>query len=131
MQGTTQYFVKRFLLTGLRFSSPDIWASISLVLTPHVLEAALRIRIRIRSRMYLGLLDTDPDPLVREMDLDPFYYQANIVRKTLIPTVCDFFLFFVSVLKINDENSRIRIRIWIHTKMSWIRNTGPSRNHGT
>ncbi len=29
-------------------------------------------------------------------------------------------LVFVGILKINDENSRIRI----HTKMSWIRNTG-------
>ncbi len=29
-------------------------------------------------------------------------------------------LFFVSVLKVNDKTSRIRI----HTKMSWIRNTG-------
>jgi hypothetical protein len=26
-------------------------------------------------------------------------------------------------LKVHDENSRIRIRIRIHTKMSWIRNT--------
>jgi hypothetical protein len=29
-------------------------------------------------------------------------------------------LFFVGILKVSDENSRIRI----HTKMSWIRNTG-------
>ncbi len=28
--------------------------------------------------------------------------------------------FFAGILKVNDENSRIRI----HTKMSWIRNTG-------
>ncbi len=26
-------------------------------------------------------------------------------------------------MKVNDENRRIRIRIRIHTKMSWIRNT--------
>ncbi len=31
-----------------------------------------RIRIRIRRiRMFLGLLDPNPDPLVRGMDLDP------------------------------------------------------------
>ncbi len=99
-----------------------------------------------------------------------FYQQAKIVRKTLIPTVFwlrldflslkndvnvpsksnkqeNFFknLFFVGILKVYDENSRIRIqdpdpdlnpdplvrgmdpRIRIHTKMSWIRNTA-SRN---
>jgi hypothetical protein len=47
-------------------------------------------------------------------------------------------LFFVGILKVNDEKSRIRIqdpdpdplvrgmdpRIRIHSKMSWIRNTG-------
>ncbi len=43
--------------------------------------------------MFLGLQDPDPDPLVRGMDPDPdpvpdsFYYQAKIVRKTLIPTI--------------------------------------------
>ncbi len=36
--------------------------------------------------------------------------------------------FYVGVLKVNDENSRIRIRThlseaWIHTKMSRFRNT--------
>jgi hypothetical protein len=37
-------------------------------------KAVLRIRIRIRIcqiRMILGLLDPDPDPLVRGMDPDP------------------------------------------------------------
>jgi hypothetical protein len=37
----------------------------------------------------LGLLDPDPDPLVRGMDPAPdgsFYDQAKIVRKTWIPT---------------------------------------------
>ncbi len=98
-----------------------------------------------------------------------FYHHAKIVRKTLIPTVLwllfDFLslkndvnipylqkvisrktsikkkLFFVGVLKVNDENSRVliqdpdplvrgmdpRIRIRIHTKMSWIRNTGKNK----
>jgi hypothetical protein len=49
--------------------------------------------------------------------------------------------FFAGILKVNDENSRIRIqdpdpdplvrgmdpRIRIHTKMSWIRNTAKER----
>ncbi len=34
--------------------------------------------------------------------------------------------FFVGILKVTDENSRIRIQIRIHTKMSWIRNTDKS-----
>ncbi len=36
-----------------------------------VLESVLRIRIRIRIHMFFGLLDPDPDPLVRGMDPDP------------------------------------------------------------
>ncbi len=35
-------------------------------------KPVLRIRIRIhRIHMFLGLLDPDPDPLVRGMDTDP------------------------------------------------------------
>jgi hypothetical protein len=44
-------------------SSTEIWS-----------QSVLRIRIRIRIRripMFLGLLDPDPDPLVRGMDPDP------------------------------------------------------------
>jgi hypothetical protein len=42
----------------------------------HFLLSVLRIRIRIRIRIhrineFLGLLDPDPDPLVRGMDPDP------------------------------------------------------------
>ncbi len=76
-----------------------------------------------------------------------FYYQAKIERKTLIPTVLwwllldflslkndvnvpsksnnqkiFFLLLFVGVLKVNDENSRIRIRI--HYSEAWIRGSG-------
>jgi hypothetical protein len=63
------------------------------------------------------------------------YLQKVISRKNKIKN-----LFFVGILKVYDENSRIRIqdavpdplvrgmdpriRIRIHTKMSWIRNTG-------
>jgi hypothetical protein len=52
--------------------------------------------------------------------------------------------FFAGILKVNDENSRIRIqdpnpdplvrgmdpRIRIHPKMSWIRNTAPNSTPG-
>jgi hypothetical protein len=61
------------------------------------------------------------------------YLQKVISRKNLKIKL----VFFVGILKVNDENSRIRIqdpdplvrdmdpRIWIRirTKMSWIRNT--------
>jgi hypothetical protein len=46
------------------------------------------------------------------------YLQKVISRKTFLKNK-----FFVGVWKANDENSRIWIRIRIHTKMSWIRNT--------
>jgi hypothetical protein len=42
-----------------------------------VLTAVLRIRIR----MFLGLLDPDPDPLFRSMDLDPDLDPPNIKQK--------------------------------------------------
>jgi len=72
-----------------------------------------------------------------------FYHQAKIVRKTLIVLFLTsfglfifdlnvpsngkkqkkFFLvsFFVGVFKVNDENSRIQIRIRIHWSEAWIR----------
>jgi hypothetical protein len=60
---------------------------------------------------------------------------VNVPSKSNEQKKKKFYLFFVGVLKVNDENSRIQIRIripihyskaWIriHTKMSWIRNTG-------
>ncbi len=40
-----------------------------------------------------------------------FYHKAKIVRKTLITVpFCDFFMALYLVLKITDENGRIRIR---------------------
>jgi hypothetical protein len=51
------------------------------------------IRIR-RIRMFLGLLDPDPDPLVRDMDPDPSITKQKIVRKTpWLLLLCDFFGF--------------------------------------
>jgi hypothetical protein len=40
--------------------------------------------------------------------------------------------FFVGILKVNDETRmiRIRIRIRIHTAMSWIRYTAPRETEG-
>ena len=51
--------------------------------------------LRIRIHLFLGLLDPDPDPLVRGMDPDPdpaldpdpSIIMQKIVRKTLIPTI--------------------------------------------
>jgi hypothetical protein len=43
--------------------------------------------------MFLGLLDLDPDPLVRGMGPAPDPDQAKIVRKILIPTVTSLRLF--------------------------------------
>jgi hypothetical protein len=44
------------------------------------------------------------------------YLQKVISRKTFLQK-----FFFFGILKVNDENSRTRIRT--HTKMSWICNT--------
>jgi hypothetical protein len=44
--------------------------------------------------MFLGLLDPDPDSLVRGVDPDPSITQAKIVGNTLFPMFCDFFLTF-------------------------------------
>jgi hypothetical protein len=47
-----------------------------------VLQAVLRIRIRIhRIHVFLGLLDPDPDPLVRGMDPDPGLDPSIIKQK--------------------------------------------------
>ncbi len=53
--------------------------------------------------MFLGLLDPDPNPLVRCTDPDPYmYHQAKLVRKTLIPTVLLLLFDFLSLK--NDVN---------------------------
>jgi hypothetical protein len=44
------------------------------------------LRIRIRIHKFLGLLDPDPDPLVRGMDPDPSIIKQK-KRKTLTPIV--------------------------------------------
>ncbi len=69
------------------------------------LKSVLLIRIRIwirilRIRLFLGLLD--PDQLVRGMDQDPDQDPDPLVR---------------------GMDPRIQIRVRIHTKMLWIRNT--------
>jgi hypothetical protein len=41
-------------------------------------------------------------------------------------------LFFVGILKVNDENRRIRIRIRIHHSEAWIRGSGSTQKcHGS
>ncbi len=46
------------------------------------------------------------------------YLQKALSRKNCVKK-----LVFAGILKVNDENSRIRI----HTKMSWILNTAQSK----
>ncbi len=62
-------------------------------------QAVLLIRIL---RMFMGLLDPDPDPLVRGMDPDPSIIKQKIVRKTLIPTALRLLFDFLSSK--NDVN---------------------------
>ncbi len=68
--------------------------------------------------------DSNPDPHVFGHPVSGFFYHhAKAVRKTLITTTvfCDSFWLFIIVRGLDP---RIQIRIRIHTKMSWIRNTG-------
>jgi hypothetical protein len=77
-----------------------------------------------RIRLFFGLLD--PDPLVRGTRSGSFYHQAmkndvNVPSKSTVsvPNKQKNFFFklvFVGVLKVNDENSRIQIRIRILVK---------------
>jgi hypothetical protein len=74
--------------------------------------------------MFLSVLDPDPDPLVRGMDPDPDPApdpNPSIIKqkskKNLLFVTNNFFntgMFFVGLLKVNDENRRLRIRILIH-----------------
>jgi hypothetical protein len=102
-------------------------------------------------------MDSDPAPGIRillsscknsKKNLDSFYFvtldflslknDGNVPSKSTVISRknCVKNNFFAGMLKVNDENSRIRIqdpdplvrsmdpRIRIHPKMSWIRNTG-------
>jgi hypothetical protein len=85
-----------------------------------------------------------PGSISRRYGHGSFYHQAKIVSKTLIPTVLsllfDFLsfknyenepskrkqqenLFSIDIFKINDENSRIRIRIH-NSERAWKRGCG-------
>jgi hypothetical protein len=78
-------------LTGrvVRIVSKQVHASL-----PHtqatMLNAVLRIRIH-RIHMFFGLLDPDPDPLVRGMDPDPSIPSLSKNSKKIL----DFYCFFV------------------------------------
>jgi hypothetical protein len=103
--------------------------------------------------MFLGLPDSDPDPLVRDMQYasgsgsvsGSFYHHAKIVRKTLIPTVLWLLWDFLSVKNnINvpsksnkQQNFFLKLvfvadlkvndeksRIRIHSSEAWIRASG-------
>ncbi len=54
-----------------------------------------------RIRMFLGILDPDPDPLVRGTDQDPSIIKQK-KRKTLIPIVLRLLFDFLSLK--NDVN---------------------------
>ncbi len=63
------------------------------------LESVLRIRIRTHIRrilMFLGLLDPDPDPLVRGMDQDPSIIKQiskkNLDSYCFVTTFLTFYL---------------------------------------
>jgi hypothetical protein len=103
--------------------------------------------------MFLGLPDPDPDPLVKGSVPDRIHMFLGLLDPD--PSVSQFKqkMFFVGILKVNDEKSRIRIqdpdpdpdsnpdplvrgmdpriRIRIHSKMSWIRNTGQKYGSGS
>ncbi len=80
--------------------------------------------------MFVGLPGPDPDPVIRGMDPDPvldtnlstFLLLSSKNSKKNLDSYCFVTSFgktflklvFVGVLKVNDENSRIRIRIRIH-----------------
>ncbi len=54
--------------------------------------AVLRIRIRTRIHVFFGLLDPDPDPLVRGMDPDPDY-GTHTQQATTLATIDLFDIF--------------------------------------
>jgi hypothetical protein len=71
-------------------------------------KAVLRIRIRIH--MFLGLLDPDPNPIVKGMDPDPSIISKKIGRKTLISTVLGLFFDFLSLKNYVNVPSKSNIQ---------------------
>ncbi len=99
-------------MNGQRSGKPRHWVSVSRpsgsseknIHKSINLRAVLRIQIRIL-RILLFLVLPDPDPLVRGTAAapdGPFYHQAKIVRKTLIPSVLWHLYDFLSLK--NDVN---------------------------
>jgi hypothetical protein len=97
----------------------------------------VRIRIQIRIHIFLGLLDPDPDPSIILLSLSK-YNQKNldfycfvtsfwlfifeklcksIFKKQYAGKLFFKYLFFVGILKVNDENRRIRICIRIKIRI--------------
>ncbi len=73
------YDIEKFVITNLRVLLPQKFNVY--IIGGVIITAVLQIRIRIRIwihririhqiHVFLGLLDPDPDPLVRGMDIDP------------------------------------------------------------
>ncbi len=63
-----------------------------------------------RIRMFLGLLDPDPDPNNQAKTVP--------VRKTLIPTIFDFFMTFYNFLSLKNDVKWPSTR-WTPTPYTW------------
>ncbi len=85
LQGTGTWYWYMFCLC-LFMSLYFLWGS-------HYIPM-LQIR---RLRTFLGLLDLDPDPLVRGTDQDPSIIKQKVVRNTLIPAVFRLLYDFLSL----------------------------------
>ncbi len=77
----------------------NCWYRICGTVIGHIFWPVLRIWVRFRIRrilMFLGLLDPDPDPQVRGMDLDsdPSITKQKKWEKPWSQLLCDFFLTF-------------------------------------
>jgi hypothetical protein len=79
--------------------------------------------------MFLGLLDPDPGPLVRALFFFHFFLLfdflslKNYVKEPSKSNMQKTF-FSIGILKVNNENRRIRIRIQIHKSKAWIHGSG-------
>jgi hypothetical protein len=60
--------------------------------------------------MFLGLLNPDPDPLVKGMDPDPSIIKQKIVRKTYLDYYCFvtffYFLFLKNVVNVPSKSTK-------------------------
>ncbi len=83
-----------------------------------------KVPVVFRIPMFLGL----PDPSVRGLDPDPSIIKQNSKKNLDSYCFVTYFGFFLSLKDDPDPDPLVRgmdlrIRIRIHTKMSWIRST--------